>query len=280
MNVYGKRGLLIRVLYLMAAMLWYVLTLGGRLNCGNTVVLCYHGICSDHRERFQWQMSRISGRAVEMGKLTQVKPSCNMTSPKICITFDDAFVNLLDNVLPILEEFQIPATIFAVTGNLGDTPKWAISANHPEAGEKTMTSEQLVMLSKNPLIRIGSHTQTHPDLSKLSPDQVLWELTESKKNLGKLLGKPVEDLALPHGAYNEKVLHIAQEVGYKRIYTLEPNLVKENQEMGVIGRFSTSPDVWPIEFYLTCCGAYSWLRLFRRSVRFFRNLGAYCRTSK
>jgi len=62
-------------------------------------------------------------------------------------------------------------------------------------------------------------------------------------------------------------LRIAEEIGYKRVYTLEPKLVRTNQEIGTIGRFSMSPDVWPIEFYLTCYGAYSWLFPFRRFLK-------------
>lgn len=265
--IYAKHGNLVRFIYLALATGYYVVTLGGRLVGKTRIVLCYHGILPKQIERFKWQMGKISAQATFDKNKKGDSRHHNGLFSKVCITFDDAFANLLDNALPVIKKYHIPATIFAVTGNLGDTPKWAISANHPEAGEKTMTSEQLVMLSKNPLIRIGSHTQTHPDLSKLPLDQVLWELTESKKNLEQLLDKPIEDLALPHGAYNEEVLHIAQEVGYKRIYTLEPKLVEEGQKMGVLGRFSMSPDVWPIEFYLTCAGAYSWLFPFRRFVK-------------
>jgi peptidoglycan/xylan/chitin deacetylase (PgdA/CDA1 family) len=253
-GVYGGNNVLIRILYILVAMAGYVLTAGGRLRCNKAVVLCYHGVLPKQREQFKRQMARLSG--------------CGGRSPKVFITFDDAFENLLDNALPLLNEFRIPAIVFAVPGNFGQSPKWSIAAEHPEYNEKVMTEQQLKSISSD-LIKIGSHTQTHPNLSTLSGEDVRWELTESKKNLEKLLDGPVEDLALPHGAYNTEVLRIAQEAGYKRIYTLEPKMVRESQEMGVIGRFSTSPDVWRIEFYLTCAGAYSWLFPFRKLLKKF-----------
>ncbi len=256
MTVYGRHGNFIRVLYLIGAIIWYLLTIGGRLGRKKIVVLCYHGILTAQKWRFEQQMIQISRRF-----------------RRVRITFDDAFENLLDNALPLLNTLGIRVNIFAVSENLGHVPKWNIAREHPDYIEKTMTVEQIRDIQSD-LISIGSHTQNHPDLSKLPPEQVQWELIESKNNLEQLLGKPVEDLALPHGAYNEEVLRIAQEAGYKRVYTLEPKLVNENQETGVIGRFSMSPDVWPIEFHLTCCGAYSWLHLFRRSVRFLRGLAA------
>ena len=65
MSTYGKRGALVRLLYLMVAMVWYVLSLGGRLGRGSVVVLCYHGIRGDQCKSFRWQMSRVSGKTVE-----------------------------------------------------------------------------------------------------------------------------------------------------------------------------------------------------------------------
>jgi perosamine synthetase len=259
MTVYGRHGNIIRVLYLAGAAILYLLTIGGRLRWKKKVILCYHGIYPEQKQQFEQQMAKLSQRF-----------------PDACITFDDAFENLIDNAMPVLDEFRIPAIVFAVPGNLGQSPKWNIAADHPDCKEKTMTAQQLKSI-QNELIAIGSHTQTHPDLSKLPPEQVRWELTESKKKLEQLLDKSIEDLALPHGAYNQNVLRIAKEIGYKRVYTLEPKLVKENQEVGVISRFSMSPDVCPIEFYLTCAGAYSWLYSFRLLLKRIRSLFSWGR---
>jgi peptidoglycan/xylan/chitin deacetylase (PgdA/CDA1 family) len=239
--------------YLAISALWYLVTLGGWLNKKAGVILCYHGIRPGQKQQFERQVVLLSRQF-----------------PFVRTTFDDAFENLLDNALPLLNKLHIPAIIFAVPGNLGKSPQWNIATDHPEYSQKTMTAQQLKSI-QNEWITIGSHTQTHPDLSKLPPDQVRWELLESKNNLEKLLGKPVEDLALPHGAYNADVLRIAQEAGYKRVYTLEPKLIRENQKSGAIGRFSMSPDVWPIEFYLTCCGAYAWLYPFRKLLKRLRH---------
>jgi peptidoglycan/xylan/chitin deacetylase (PgdA/CDA1 family) len=274
-SIYGRNGFIIRVLYLAVAAILYLLTIGGLLRRKKMVVLCYHGIMPAHRERFHRQILQVNNRKHGINRSSEIKSSGIFKLPEVCITFDDAFENLLENALPFFNELRIPAIVFAVPGNLGQSPKWNIAADHPDCEEKTMTVQQLKSI-QNELIAIGSHTQTHLDLSKLPPEQVRWELTESKKNLEQLLDKPIEDVALPYGAYNQNVLRIAEEIGYKRVYTLEPKLVKENQ-MGVIDRFSMSPDVWPIEFYLTCCGAYSWLYSFRLLLKRIRSLFSWGR---
>jgi len=261
---YGRRGVVVRLIYLISALICAILTGFGRFRKNGVIVLCYHGVSLKQKERFAWQMSKIRSRAVNFEKCGTKR------RPYVSVTFDDAFSNLLDNALPVLEQYQIPATIFAVADNLGCPPRWVMPQGHPESTEMTMSVGQLVAISKNHLFRIGSHTLTHPELSRIRPDQLKTELIDSKHRLEQLLGNPIEDLALPFGSYNQVVLRVAQEAGYKRIYTLEPKPANPISEDLLIGRFSMSPDVWKIEFLLTCKGAYSWLHSWRRFVQFVR----------
>ncbi len=270
MGVYRKRSLLKRLLYLGFAICWWAITCPGRFGHGRVVVLCYHGITAKQKPAFEWQMSKIATRATPVAAFLKALPSRRANLPKVCITFDDAFANLLNNALPALEHYQVPAAIFPVTDNLGYPPHWKMWYGHPESTEMTMTAEQLMVVSKNPLIRIGSHTLSHPDLAKIRPDPLKAELIDSKHRLEQLIGNSIEDLALPFGSYNQEVLRMAREAGYKRIYTLDPTLANPMSEDSVMGRFSMSPDTWKIEFVLTCVGAYSWLhyvRGLRHSIR-------------
>lgn len=253
-----------RLSYLSIALVSWILSGFGLLFMRRTIVLCYHGVDAEQADRFQKQMMRLKLRLKNSGKLRAL--------PAVWITFDDAFANLLDNALPVLEKCRIPAIVFAVAGNLGGMPHWKMPVGHHERNEKTMTKDQLTFLSRHPLVKIGSHTVTHPNLVEISPQQARNELADSKQQLEVVLGCSVEEFALPHGAYNEVVLAMAQEVGYKRVYTLDPKPVDLESGGAVIGRFSMSPDVWKIEFMLTCAGAYAWLRPWRRFVRQARGL--------
>jgi peptidoglycan/xylan/chitin deacetylase (PgdA/CDA1 family) len=261
------------LIYFVVAACLYPISKRRSLRNDTAIVLCYHGVKPKQKACFNWQMSKVL-ECTSVDETVNPKLCCpEKRWPQVHVTFDDAFENLLENAIPILEKYQVPAIIFAVPGNLGRKPEWSISTEHPDASENAMTEGQLVALSKHPLVRIGSHTQTHPDLSKLSSEQIKEELMESQSHLERLIGQTIEDLALPHGAYNETVLQIASEVGYKRIYTLEPRLVPlERLEKGVVGRFSMSPDVWKAEYILTCAGAYSWLVVWRRLLAAIRTM--------
>jgi hypothetical protein len=66
-------------------------------------------------------------------------------------------------------------------------------------------------------INFGSHTVTHPILSRISPDKIRRELTISKETIEKQLGVPVRTFAYPVGRgqdFNEEVKTLLQEAGY------------------------------------------------------------------
>lgn len=71
-------------------------------------------------------------------------------------------------------------------------------------------------------IAFGGHTVTHPFLSKLSPEEVTWEVSESKRRIESELQSPVDHFAYPNGreedfaAANKEVLRVA---GYRSAVT-------------------------------------------------------------
>jgi hypothetical protein len=64
-------------------------------------------------------------------------------------------------------------------------------------------------------MEIGSHTLTHPNLSRLRKDQALNELEESKKILEDILMEPITAFAYPKGKHNLAVRSLISETGYK-----------------------------------------------------------------
>jgi len=77
---------------------------------------------------------------------------------------------------------------------------------------------------------VGSHTMTHPNVAHVSADDARSELTDSKLQLEKELGRPVKHFAYPHPAlnpcFNETTLKITEELGYATAVTTTGRAVR------------------------------------------------------
>ena len=82
----------------------------------------------------------------------------------------------------------------------------------------TLTWEQIIELSKDPLCTIGSHTMSHCRLTITDSVSLQYELGESKNLLEQHIGKPVTHLSYPYGWKSDvsaEAISFARKVGYK-----------------------------------------------------------------
>jgi len=257
---YGRNGLVVRIVYFGLAVIcgfWIALTQKAR---GKWIVLCYHGVQPEQAKRFDAQLRHVADRVVAVDQIGRGKPG-------VCLTFDDAFACLLDNVIPVSAELGAPITIFPVTENFDSIPKWDMPEAHPEKGLRTMSKLEVLGLKDNSLVTIGSHTATHPRLADVPEATVDYELQASHDALKGLLNSAPVDFALPHGSFNRYVCQTARIVGYQRVYTLDPRMNEHLSDDGLVGRFSVDPDMWIAEFRMTAAGAYSYLFTLRRVLK-------------
>ena len=63
-------------------------------------------------------------------------------------------------------------------------------------------------------MEIGSHTVTHPILTKLNKERVSIELVESKKKIEDILGEGVQAFCYPGGKFNNRIRSKVIEAGY------------------------------------------------------------------
>jgi peptidoglycan/xylan/chitin deacetylase (PgdA/CDA1 family) len=74
---------------------------------------------------------------------------------------------------------------------------------------------------RNPVLRelaqrfeIGSHTLTHPHLTRLSLDGAMREISLGKEALQEAVGQPVTSFCYPYGAYRSKHVELVQAAGF------------------------------------------------------------------
>jgi peptidoglycan/xylan/chitin deacetylase (PgdA/CDA1 family) len=125
----------------------------------------------------------------------------------VVITLDDGYRDLYTTAYPVLREHDFKAVAYIVSGFLGSSA--------------SVSQEQVQEMDAHG-IQIGSHTVSHPDLTKLPAGEVRRQLADSKSSLEALLGHPVVDFCYPAGATNQAVQQAVQAAGYQTATTTAP----------------------------------------------------------
>ena len=136
----------------------------------------------------------------------------NGHAKRIVLTFDDGFRNVWQHALEPLAANGFHAIQFLVANFVGRLNQWDIREG--EVREPLMDAAQ-VRDWLGAGHRIGSHSLSHPYLTRLSMRDAREEIISSKKKLEDTFGKPVEDFCYPYGNWNETVRDLVVEAGYR-----------------------------------------------------------------
>ena len=226
-------------------------------------ILYYHSVPPEQRHNFVRQMDILQSKACVLpASFTGELPG---DKPCVAITFDDAFVSVLENALPELAARRLPCAIFVPVGLLGKHPSWVME-ELDDVGEVVASAEQLRQASGK-LVVLGSHSLTHPRLSKISLDRAELEIKESRRELRDVIGKDVDLFAFPYGDENAALIELCKQAGYRYVFTALPGSVDPSGPNVVRGRVNVDLTDRPIEFFLKYQGAYAWTRHLTRLKR-------------
>lgn len=192
-------------------------------------VLCYHKIGTPppgsqlkdlwvspekFRAQVKWLLDR-GYRTLTFSELAQLhKENAPLPEKAVLITFDDGYENNYKEAWPILKELGAKGNIFVVFNTIGKANTWHNPATEPWVNMATL--EQLKEMQASGVIEFGSHTMSHPRLTRLPHEDAVVELTESKRQLEAALGREMCAFAYPYGdgAYDERVRAAALAAGY------------------------------------------------------------------
>lgn len=148
------------------------------------------------------------------------------------ITFDDGFEDNFTNAFPVLQKYNFKATIYLVPNQ--KTNHW--EEKNTSVLSNLLNNEQILQMQNSGLIEFGSHTLSHVNLSTITDEQLINELKESKKEVENITKKECKAFAYPYGKFDEKIVTLVKEVGYKNATVVKRGLFEENDDIFTIKR--------------------------------------------
>jgi peptidoglycan/xylan/chitin deacetylase (PgdA/CDA1 family) len=144
--------------------------------------------------------------------------------PGVLLTFDDGGRSAVTDTAPILERRGWRGHFFVTTELIG--------------ADGFMNGDEILALHAAGHV-VGSHSCSHPHLTRLDDADVLREWCESKAVLEELLGERVTVASVPTGYYAKRIGRLAAEAGYEHLFTCEPWL--EPKRLGTVDVYGRYP---------------------------------------
>lgn len=187
----------------------------GSSRSGRLPVLIYHHVgpprAGTHPsltvtpERFRRDLGWLQRRRFHAATEHDVRGWLHHARPlpprSVLVTFDDAYADLAEHAFPALRDAGMAATVFVVTGLLGQTNVWDAEVG----GEHRLLDGERVRTWAGRGIDFGAHSRTHRDLTALSDDDLEAEVTGSGDDLRALLQREVTTFAYPYGSLDARV---------------------------------------------------------------------------
>ncbi len=190
------------------------------------IILCYHGIGKSgwqydvSFENFTKQIDLLLTvrKPIQLADLySYLNGNKDILYPSFVITFDDGYKSVM-LAREYLNSKMITPCLFLIS--------------HVENVSRDELGTESPFLTPNNIKEligdgweIGSHGAMHPDFNKITSNEALFEINESKKKLEKSTNSEVKYFAFPRGRYSNSILEKVKMSGYRLGLTMDDSLI-------------------------------------------------------
>lgn len=140
-------------------------------------------------------------------------------------TFDDGLRDQFTHAAPMLDEAGFKGTFFVIPGRVSPDVADAEKRQGENRAWGTITWDELRDLSKRGH-EIANHTWSHPNLTKLPPEEIAAQIDQAADAIAREIGRPPLTLAYPFNADTPEIQALA----------LKRHVAARDYQMGVGGK--------------------------------------------
>jgi len=164
------------------------------------------------------------------------------------ISFDDGFMSVFEAALPVLEHYGFSATCFFVADKIAGCNDW----DNPSARRAPLMGREEIRQFIAKGHEVGSHSLTHPHLTRLDQPQTQNEILTSKQKLEALIGQPVSSFAYPYGDENAGLRQQVRQAGYSCAVSTIKGRARPGDDIFALPRHSIRRNDTSLHFVLKC----------------------------
>lgn len=213
----------------------------------------------------------------------------------LIITFDDGHIRNYE-MLPVINKFKVPVTIFLCTSLINTNRhfwfKYANGNINPKTLKMLPNKDRLQILAEmgfrqdkefdqphamtkqqveemKPYVNMQSHTLFHPCLPKCNELEAREEIFRSKDILTSEFGLNINAISYPNGDYSDREIRLSQEAGYKCGLTVDFGFNSLESDLFRLKRFSVNDTSDINELIVKASGVWSFIKTRNGRKQFF-----------
>jgi peptidoglycan/xylan/chitin deacetylase (PgdA/CDA1 family) len=208
--------------------LWFLRTQGRPEGVGLRI-LFYHRVSDDRDElavsprSFRRQMDYLASQSYEVVDVLEAVALLDRgsaSSKTVGLSFDDGYLDVAEQALPVLQERGFRATVFVATAVVAGWARFDWYHTQPPV----LGWDEIAELDREGTLRFEAHSLTHPSLPALRPEAAREEIVGSKAALEACLERPVQVFSYPSGLFGDRERGLVAAAGFRAAVTCEPGL--------------------------------------------------------
>ncbi len=193
-------------------------------------------------EQFEEHISELKKGGYSVLPLSKIIDAVKSNTPlppkTVAITFEGAYQATLANAVPLLDDAQMPFTVFFSSDELDDS-----STGH-------MTWDQLKKLKKDKLAGLGILPATYEHLVNQTPEKSAELINRAVSRYREMLGEEPDFFAYPYGEFNNALRKQIGGYKFKAAFGQQSGVVYNGADLTALPRFTMTDEYGDLDRFL------------------------------
>lgn len=181
-------------------------------------------------EQFKAHIKELTSEGYQVLPLPQVidalQKGTALPPRTVVLTFDGAWLSTLNNAIPLLEDENLPFTIF-------------FASDMADAGNPAhMSWKQLRRLQKDKLVTFGIFPSAYASMAGMSPETASATINKAVSRFREELGSDPAYFAYPYGEYSSSLRQDLQKYSFKAAFGQQSGVAHAKSDLFALPRFT------------------------------------------